>query len=426
MGDIKIKMDLLDKPWKNLKPMLEKALNKTMFTGQFSFPKDLPADILITFPAEVEENHVAKERLYYGALEAIKNCRDEVTKQFCIPGRPIIEQIKTMNIYLESGSPALILKAKKEVEGIQKAIGEINKAKNDGVVETQIKVTKTIQDTFSKLQQQNKELKKYKIKSKINIASRVVSVGTSVAKVIGTGGVDPTAWGNLIKNLVELVKKVKKVCENFDSSFKSLLNEISSIEKRFYNLQTAVREDKKANPFQRTRHRLKKMKGWFGKNPALKPLGHVKDAQAKLTALRQNADASSNKAVALLDETEDIVKLAKKNNLPNMAKKFEEQAAPSIAKLLDSSFKLQEAYSIRQQKLNQVTNHLRKMSTLTIKYESNYFMAEDISPEDLEKWAKKVEKEVEGTKKQMEGVRGELKELGTQLTLFANQLKKMI
>jgi hypothetical protein len=426
LGDIKIKMDLLGKPWKNLKPMLEKALHKTMFAGQFSFPKDLPADILITFPSEVEGNHVAKERLYYGALEAIKSRRDEVTKQFCIPGRPILEKIKTMNIYLDSTSPKLILKAKLEVVGIQKSIDEINKAKNDAVVDTQIQVIKAINNTWDQLQKQNKELKKYKIKSKINIASRVVSVGTSVAKVIGTGGVDPTAWGNLIKNLVELVKKVKKVCENFDSSFKSLLNEIGSIEKRFYKIQDAVREDKKANPFQRARRRLKKMKGWFGKNPALKPLSQAKDAQAKLTALRQNADASSNKAVALLDENEDIVKLAKKNNLPNMAQKFEKQAAPAIAKLLDSSFKLQEAYSVRQTHLNRVKDHLTNMSILTKKYESNYFMAEDISPEDLEKWVKKVGKEIGGAKKQMEGVQGELKGLGIQLALFAKQLKKMI
>ncbi len=168
------------------------------------------------------------------------------------------------------------------------------------------------------------------------------------------------------------------------------------------------------------------MKGWFGKNPALKPLSQVKDAQAKLTVLRKNADASSNTAVKLLDETEDIVKLAKKNNLPNMAKQFEKQAAPAITQLLDSSFKLQEAYSFRQQKLNQVKNHLKKMSILTKKYESNYFMAEEISPEDLAAWAQKVEEEVEGTKSQMGEVKGELAKLARQLGQFAKQLKKMI
>ena len=118
-----------------------------MFKGQFSFPKDLPADILITFPPEVEDNHVAKERLYYGALEAIKNRRDEVTKQFCIPGRPILIDIDEMNKNLASTVPETILRAKKKVEDIQKAIAEINKAKNDGVVDTQIQLAKPIQDT---------------------------------------------------------------------------------------------------------------------------------------------------------------------------------------------------------------------------------------------------------------------------------------
>ncbi len=425
MADLKLSMDLLDKPWKSLKPILEKALDKAGFNGSYNFPADLPANLVMTLPKILDGDTITQTRLSEAAIEALKTRKQDVTKTFAVVGKGIQINCKTMTDDLESGLPEAIKRAKKTAEDIFKAIGDLNKAKNEAVVNTQKEVSTAIGDAWAALQRQDIELQKYKIKSKINIAKRAVAVSNNAIKIIGSMGMNAKAWGMLVHELVGLVKAIKKICESFDSSFKSVQKEIIDLESRFNKLKSAIMADEKAGRVKRLKHRMSKMKNWFGNNPAQKVLKNIDAAQAKLTMLRKSADSASNSAAKLLFQTEDVIKLARKNNLPQMAKNFEKQAAPQVAQMLDAGFKLQEAYSVRQLHLNRARKHVQNMYMQTKEYETSYLETGVVTSEDLEKWAQKVGIEVQKTGKELKGIQGELATLVKELGYLTRTLKKL-
>ena len=425
MGGLKISMDLLDKPWKSLKPTVEKALNDTPFRGQYSFPADLPAEVAIAFPDAVAKNQIASERLYYAALDALKARRVDVTKDFAVPGKSIEIMCKTYHTYADEGLSGLTGKATETINEIQSEINNINKAKNDAVADTQQAVGKAIDDAWGKLQKQDLDLQLYKIKRTVNVAKRVVAVTKNVAKVAISGGANLAAWAMLVNELVGLIKTVRKACQGFDSFFNDMLKDVTKLESEFAKLKTAIDNDEKAGSVKRAKHRMSKMKGWFTKSPAAGLVKKCDEAQAKLTNLRKAADAASNGAVKLLDETEDAVKLAKQLQLPKMAKKLEKQASPAVAKMLDAAFKLQEGYSVRQTKLDRIRVHLQEIHVLTNKYESNYYDDKEVSSKKLAKWAKEVGSQIDGTTGKLKDIKGELGQFAYEMGSLIKALQKI-
>lgn len=424
MADLKIPMDLLDKPWKRLRPTVEKSLNTTPFKKQYTFPADLPAEAVIVFPSGLEDNHVARERLYYAALDALKKRRDAVTREFAVHGKNV-ELL--CGVYLKyEGLEGLKREALETVKEIQKEIDALNKTKNTAVVDTQRAVAQAIDKTWTKLQKDDLDLQLYKIKATVNVAKRVVSVTNYTAKLVLSGGTYLKAWASLVNEMIGLVKTLKKLCEGFDSYFNSLLKEVAGLEAQFEKLRQAIRNDARAGKAQKAKYRLGKMKNWFGKGPAAKLIKRCDEGQAKLTALRKAADAASNGAVKLLDETEDLAKLAKKLALPKMAQDIQKQAAPKTAKMLDAAFKLQEGYTVRQTKLDRTRAHLQQIHVLTRKYQANYYKGEEVSSEDLEKWAKEVGACMNDTQSQLKAVKGELKGLAVEMGFLAKTLKKAL